>query len=103
MNLDNMTTENLNELCSNIREKIIDVVLKNGGHLASNLGVVELTVALKKIFNSDEKNKILFDTVGHQAYVYKILTGREEKFGTLRTYKGIGPFLILRKAVKIIL
>lgn len=92
MNLDNMTTENLNELCSNIREKIIDVVLKNGGHLASNLGVVELTVALKKIFNSDEKNKILFD-VGHQAYVYKILTGREEKFGTLRTYKGIGPFL----------
>ena len=92
MNLDNMTTENLNELCSNIREKIIDVVLKNGGHLASNLGVVELTVTLKKIFNSDEKNKILFD-VGHQAYVYKILTGREEKFGTLRTYKGIGPFL----------
>ncbi len=92
MNLDNMTTENLNELCSSIREKIIDVVLKNGGHLASNLGVVELTVALKKVFNSDEKNKILFD-VGHQAYVYKILTGREEKFGTLRTYKGIGPFL----------
>ena len=91
MNLDNMTTENLNELCSSIRGKIIDVVLKNGGHLASNLGVVELTVALKKIFNS-ENDKILFD-VGHQAYVYKILTGRDENFSTIRTYKGIGPFL----------
>ena len=91
MNLDNMTTENLNELCSSIREKIINVVLKNGGHLASNLGVVELTVALKKVFNS-EKDKILFD-VGHQAYVYKILTGRDEEFSTIRTYKGIGPFL----------
>ncbi len=92
MNLDNMTTEKLNELCGDIRKKIIDVVLKNGGHLASNLGVVELTVALKKIFTSNEKNKILFD-VGHQAYVYKILTGREKEFSTLRTYKGLGPFL----------
>ena len=92
MNLDNMTTENLNKLCDDIRQEIIDVVLKNGGHLASNLGVVELTVALKKVFNTPEKNKILFD-VGHQSYVYKILTGREKEFSTLRTYKGIGPFL----------
>ena len=92
MNLDEMTTENLNELCSNIRKEIIEVVLKNGGHLASNLGVVELTVALKKVFNSEKGNKILFD-VGHQAYVYKILTGREKNFSTLRTYKGLGPFL----------
>ena len=92
MNLDEMTTENLNELCSNIRKEIIEVVLKNGGHLASNLGVVELTVALKKVFNSEKENKILFD-VGHQAYVYKILTGREKNFSTLRTYKGLGPFL----------
>ena len=92
MNLDNMTLENLNKLCSDIREKIIDVVLKNGGHLASNLGVVELTVALKKVFSDSKKNRILFD-VGHQGYVYKILTGREENFSTLRTYKGLGPFL----------
>lgn len=91
MNLDNMTVENLNELCGNIRKKIIDVVLKNGGHLASNLGVVELTVALKKIFNT-ENDKILFD-VGHQAYVYKILTDREDRFDTLRMYKGLAPFL----------
>lgn len=91
MNLDNMTVENLNELCGNIRKKIIDVVLKNGGHLASNLGVVELTVALKKVFNT-ENDKILFD-VGHQAYVYKILTDREDRFDTLRMYKGLAPFL----------
>lgn len=73
------------------KKKIIDVVLKNGGHLASNLGVVELTVALKKIFNT-ENDKILFD-VGHQAYVYKILTDREDRFDTLRMYKGLAPFL----------
>lgn len=91
MNLENMSTENLNSLCCDIRKNIIDVILKNGGHLASNLGVVELTVALKKVFNS-ENDKILFD-VGHQAYVYKILTGRDKEFSTIRTYKGIGPFL----------
>lgn len=91
MCLDNMKIEDLNKLCCDIRKKIIDVILRNGGHLASNLGVVELTVALKKVFNSPE-NKILFD-VGHQAYVYKILTGREKEFETIRTYKGIGPFL----------
>lgn len=91
MDLNNMTTDNLRDLCSDIRKEIIDVILKNGGHLASNLGVVELTVALKKIFNSSN-DKILFD-VGHQAYVYKILTGREDKFSTIRTYKGLGPFL----------
>ncbi len=90
MDLDNMTTENLNNLCCDIRKKIIDVVLKNGGHLASNLGVVELTVALKKIFNNAD-DKILFD-VGHQSYVYKILTGREKEFSTIRTFNGIGPF-----------
>ena len=91
MNLENMSTENLNSLCCDIRKNIIDVILKNGGHLASNLGVVELTVALKKVFSS-ESDKILFD-VGHQAYVYKILTGRDKEFSTIRTYKGIGPFL----------
>ena len=70
----------------------MDVVLQNGGHLGSNLGVVELTVALRKVFGPEENNKILFD-VGHQAYVYKILTDREKEFKTIRMYKGIGPFL----------
>lgn len=90
MVLDNLEIEELKSLCETIRKKIIDVVLKNGGHLASNLGVVELTVALKKVFN--EKNvKFLFD-VGHQSYVYKILTDRGDKFDSLRTLGGIGPF-----------
>ncbi|MCI6152995.1 1-deoxy-D-xylulose-5-phosphate synthase [Fusobacterium perfoetens] len=90
MCLDNLEIDELKSLCDKIRKKIIDVVLKNGGHLASNLGVVELTVALKKVFN--EKNtKFLFD-VGHQSYVYKILTDREDRFDTLRTLGGVGPF-----------
>lgn len=92
MDLDNMKIKDLEKLCEKIRQEIIEVVLENGGHLASNLGVVELTVALKKVFSLKEKNKILFD-VGHQSYVYKILTGRAESFKTLRIYKGIGPFL----------
>ncbi len=91
MKAGNLDILELKKLCGDIREKIINVVLKNGGHLASNLGVVELTVALKKVFNS-ESDKFLFD-VGHQSYVYKLLTGREENFHTLRTRKGIGPFL----------
>lgn len=92
MNLDKMKIEDLNKLCTDIREEIVDVVLQNGGHLGSNLGVVELTVALRKVFGPEENNKILFD-VGHQAYVYKILTDREKEFKTIRMYKGIGPFL----------
>ncbi|MGB0405569.1 MAG: 1-deoxy-D-xylulose-5-phosphate synthase N-terminal domain-containing protein, partial [Fusobacterium sp.] len=91
MNIENMQVDELNNLCENLREKIIDVVLKNGGHLASNLGVVELTVALDRVFNFKE-NKILFD-VGHQAYVYKLLTDRKNNFNTLRKLDGVGPFL----------
>lgn len=91
MDIESMKTEELKNLCDNLRKKIIDTVLENGGHLGSNLGVVELTVALDKVFNF-KKNKILFD-VGHQAYVYKILTDRKEKFNTLRRLNGIGPFL----------
>ena len=62
---------------------MIKTVSKNGGHLASNLGVVELTVALHKVFNSPN-DQIVFD-VGHQAYTHKILTGRKDRFDTLRT------------------
>jgi 1-deoxy-D-xylulose-5-phosphate synthase len=76
--------------CENIRERLIKVVSKNGGHLASNLGVVELTVALHHVFESP-KDKILWD-VGHQAYVHKILTGRDENISQIRKRGGICPF-----------
>lgn len=88
--LKNMSNEKLYLLAKDIREMIIDVVSKNGGHLASNLGVVELTIALHKVFNSDT-DKIIWD-VGHQAYVHKILTGRKDVFHTIRKYKGISGF-----------
>ncbi len=77
-------------LAKEIRELIIDVTSKNGGHVASNLGVVELTIALHSVFNTP-KDKIIWD-VGHQCYVHKILTGRKEKFATIRTFKGISGF-----------
>ena len=80
----------LRTLCEELRKKIISVTLKNGGHLSSSLGSVELTVALLRAFNPD-RDKIIFD-VGHQAYSYKILTGRLNRFGTLRTKGGIAGF-----------
>ncbi len=81
----------LNVLCEEIRNEIIDVVSKNGGHLASSLGAVELTVALHRIFSSP-KDAIIFD-VGHQSYAHKLLTGRFNKFNTLRTEGGISGFM----------
>lgn len=78
-------------LCSEIRNEIIDVVSKNGGHLASSLGVVELTVALHKVFSSP-KDAIIFD-VGHQSYAHKLLTGRLDRFNTLRQEGGISGFM----------
>ncbi len=77
-------------LCENIREFLVDAVAKTGGHLASNLGVVELTVAMHYVYDSPE-DKFIFD-VGHQAYVHKILTGRKNDFDTLRQYKGLSGF-----------
>ena len=79
-----------NILAQEIREYIIKIVSENGGHLASNLGVVELTIALHSIFNVP-KDKIIWD-VGHQSYIHKILTGRKEKLKTLRKFKGIAGF-----------
>lgn len=79
-----------NELAKEIREYILEVVSKNGGHLASNLGVVELTIALHSAFNLPE-DRIVWD-VGHQAYVHKILTGRKEQMKTLRKFGGISGF-----------
>lgn len=82
--------EGLTIKSNEIREIIIETVSKNGGHIGPNLGVVELTLAIHSIFNSP-KDKILFD-VGHQSYVHKLLTGRKDKFSTLRQRHGIGPF-----------
>lgn len=80
----------LMRLSGEIRKCIIDSVAKNGGHLASNLGIVEITLALFKVFNLPE-DKIVYD-VGHQCYVHKILTGRKDQMGTLRTYGGVAGF-----------
>ena len=85
-----MSDDELNDFASEIREFLIEKVSKCGGHLASNLGIVELTLSLYKVFdfNSD---KLIWD-VGHQAYVHKILTGRKDKFDSLRKYGGISGF-----------
>lgn len=78
------------ELCRELREKIIETVSKNGGHLSSNLGTVELSVAIHKVFDSPD-DKIIFD-VGHQSYAHKLLTGRYGSFHTLRKMNGISGF-----------
>lgn len=78
------------QLASKIREKVINTVSITGGHLASNLGVTELTIALHSVFNTP-KDKIVWD-VGHQTYVHKILTGRKDKLDTLRQLGGISGF-----------
>lgn len=85
-----MDNKKLSVLAEEIREYIIDTVSENGGHLASNLGAVEITLALLKVFDF-KKDSIVFD-VGHQSYVYKILTDRKEQFKTLRQFKGISGF-----------
>ena len=77
-------------LAEDLREKIINDVSKTGGHLASNLGVVELTIGLHSVFNTP-KDKIIWD-VGHQTYVHKILTGRKDKMNTLRQFNGLAGF-----------
>lgn len=80
----------LEQLAKEIRQLLISVISHTGGHLAPNLGVVELTLALHKVFNTPE-DKIIFD-VGHQAYIHKIITGRREQFPTLRQYGGLSGF-----------
>ncbi len=89
--LKELEEKDLAPLCEEIRQKIITAVSRNGGHLASNLGAVELTVALHRAFNSP-KDAILFD-VGHQCYTHKLLTGRFNEFDTIRTEKGISGFM----------
>lgn len=86
-----MSLSELDALSQDIREIILDTVSKNGGHLASNLGMVEATIALHKAFDSP-KDSIVFD-VGHQCYAHKILTGRTKELSTLRKYNGLSGFL----------
>lgn len=85
-----LNNRELEALCENIRGRIISSVLENGGHLSSNLGVVELTVALHYVFDFP-KDKIIFD-VGHQCYAHKMLSGRMDKFSTLRKKGGLAGF-----------
>lgn len=88
--LKRMKIKELESLSNDIRHFIIEKVSKNGGHLSSNLGVVDLTIAIHKVFNSP-KDKIIFD-VSHQSYTHKILTGRADMFDTLRKMNGLSGF-----------
>ncbi len=88
--LKGLSKKEIEELASTLRNRIVEVVSQNGGHLASNLGIVELTLALHRVFDSP-KDKILFD-VGHQCYVHKMLTGRNEGLDQLRQYGGVSGF-----------
>lgn len=89
--LGTLSKSNLDELCSEIRQFLLDHVSQTGGHLASNLGVVELTVALHRCFDTS-KDRLIFD-VGHQCYTHKLLTGRKDAFDHLRQFGGISGFL----------
>jgi 1-deoxy-D-xylulose-5-phosphate synthase len=88
--LKGLSLAELEELAAEIRQEIINTVTTTGGHLASNLGVVELTIALHRVFNSP-RDKIIWD-VGHQSYVHKLLTGRRQDFSTLRQHGGLSGF-----------
>ena len=89
--LKTLSKKELKQLCKEIRAFLIENISKTGGHLSSNLGDVELTVAILYVFN-DDYDKILFD-VGHQSYTYKILTGRAKDFVNLRKYNGLSGFI----------
>ncbi|MGL1931569.1 MAG: 1-deoxy-D-xylulose-5-phosphate synthase [Desulfotalea sp.] len=86
----NMSKEELDQLASEIREKIIATTARNGGHVGPSLGVVELTIALHTVFDTPN-DKLIWD-VGHQSYAHKLITGRRDQFSTLRKYKGLSGF-----------
>ncbi len=88
--LKKLSVDELTDLAGQIRSELVATVARNGGHLASNLGVVELTIALHRVFNMPA-DKLIFD-VGHQSYVHKLLTGRYSRFHTLRSYGGLSGF-----------
>src|ERR1700757_2805480 len=84
--------QDLPQLAQEVREELIRVLSQTGGHLGPNLGVVELTIALHRVFNTPN-DKLVFD-VSHQGYVHKLLTGRRERFNTIRQYQGLNGFLL---------
>ena len=90
LDVKNLSITEMNELAAEIRQQLIQSVSRSGGHLAANLGVVELTIALHYVYDTP-RDKIIWD-VGHQSYVHKILTGRQERMTTLRQYGGISGF-----------
>ena len=90
MDLRELNDEEIDKLAQEIRRFLLDKVSKTGGHLASNLGAVELTIALHRVFDT-EKDRVVFD-VGHQSYVHKMLTGRKDDFDTLRRFGGLSGF-----------
>ena len=87
----------MKELAKEIRKFLIENISKTGGHLSSNLGIVELTLALHYVYDSP-KDKLIFD-VGHQAYVHKIITGRSPQFSTLRQKDGLSGFMRYEESV----
>lgn len=89
-NLKQLSDEEAVELCADLRQELLNTVSQTGGHIASNLGVVELMVALQRVFDTSQ-DRLIFD-VGHQCYVHKILTGRAEVMHTLRTFGGLSGF-----------
>ena len=91
-----LSPEECRQLATELRQTIIDTVSRQGGHLASNLGDVELILALHRAFDSP-RDKLVFD-VGHQTYAHKLLTGRQEQFSTLRSYHGMSGFPAMRRA-----
>jgi len=95
--LKQLNKRELEELSAGIREFLIEKISKTGGHLSSNLGVVELTISIHKVFDSP-KDKIIFD-VSHQSYVHKILTGRAKYFDTLRQYDGLSGFQKMSESI----
>jgi 1-deoxy-D-xylulose-5-phosphate synthase len=88
--LKGLTKQELGQLAAEIRQELVTTVSATGGHLASNLGVVELTIALHRVFDSP-RDKLIWD-VGHQSYVHKLLTGRRQRFNSLRQYGGLSGF-----------
>lgn len=85
-----LSEDELEPLCEELRRFLVDNISKSGGHLASNLGTVELTVALHRVYDSSI-DRLVFD-VGHQSYTHKIITGRRERFSTLRQHGGLSGF-----------
>ena len=88
--LKGLTLPELRQLAAEIRRELVDTVNANGGHLASNLGVVELTIALHRVFDSPQ-DKLVWD-VGHQSYTHKLLTGRRQQFASLRQFGGLSGY-----------